>query len=240
MVAELTAERAWNQWDAMMSAAYAVLGCREEAADCSTLAVIQVLERRPQGVENAEAYMVTIAKRRALDRIRGQVRERRAAARLGAELSSPDVADDICERGEAAWVQSYAKAKLDPAVYALLQHIGDGLSVGEAAAATGMTYKAAEGHLTRARRMLRSATARAFAALLGLLAGLRRWTVAPTVTLGVAASALVMAALPRATGRPVSPEATLIPAVVQSRPPARPALSRAPRNPAARHARERR
>lgn len=67
----------------MVAAARRVLGDGDVAAECASEAIAQVLARRPTGVLIAEAYMVTIAKRRAIDHVRASSRARsRYAARL--------------------------------------------------------------------------------------------------------------------------------------------------------------
>ncbi|MFN2539381.1 MAG: RNA polymerase sigma factor [Mycobacteriales bacterium] len=237
MVGTLSATQAWCQWDAMVSAAYGVLHDRDEATECATQAIVQVLERRPADVENAEAFMVTVAKRRAVDRIRAHARERHAMSRVVRDdLAAADVADAVCDQHEAAWVDQYARTRLEPDVYQLLGHIGEGLTVAEAAQAVGMTFKAAEGHLTRARKQLRSAALRALAILLGVLAALRR-AATPAATVATAAAVVTLLALLPGTHTTTLPATTAPDVQVISVQPASPSTAQGSTAvPRARHA----
>src|SRR3954463_7143563 len=109
----LRADVAWAQWDAMVHAANGVLGSRDDAAECATQALVQVLERPPVEVLNPEAFMVTIARRRAIDHVRSQARYRKAAMRSApADLAIADIAEAVCEREQAAWVDELARRRL--------------------------------------------------------------------------------------------------------------------------------
>jgi len=111
------------------------LGCPDEARDCAAEAVRQVLDRQPTGVVNLEAYMVTVAKRRAIDRHRARERERRRDRRLAGQLATtvPDVAEGVASRAEACWADGEARALLKPHVYRLVRMLVDGVPLNEAA-----------------------------------------------------------------------------------------------------------
>lgn len=200
MPGELTVDEAWAHWDAMVAAARSVLRNRDAATECAMQAVVQVLEKRPVAVANPEAFLVTVAKRRAVDAVRRDVRARRAMLRAGAleQLVELDVAEGVCDRLEAAWLDATARHALDPQVYALLGQIADGCSVADAAALLGMSTKAAESHLVRARRLLRGSLARALAVVLGTLAALRKALVpaVPAVALSALATVVTVVGQP--------------------------------------------
>lgn len=184
----------WEHWDAMVCAARGVLGAQDGARDCAAEAMAQYLERHPADVANLEAFMVTIAKRRAVDQIRREERSRRREVKVGAQfaLDVRDVAEDVVARAEAKWVDETARELLKPQVYRLVRMIADGVPLEQAAAALGMTDRAAQSHLLRARRSIRAALAKTLAALGLLGAGVRRSMAPATTTATVAAAFLIM------------------------------------------------
>lgn len=185
----------WEHWDAMVSASRNVLGCDDEALDCAAEAMTQVLERRPTDVANLEAFMVTVAKRRAIDRLRSRQRARRRDQLLAGQvaLDDPDVADDVASRAEARWADARAQELLKPHVYRLVRLLADGVPMQEAASRLGMSDRGAQGHLLRARRTVRKAMAQALGVLAGALACGRR--LAPTASPGVAVAVVAATAL---------------------------------------------
>lgn len=181
-----------QQWTPMVRAARAVLGSQDEAEECAALALVQVLERQPQA-DNLQAFMVTVARRRALDRLRDIERGRARDLKLvaWAERQVTDVADDIVTRAEARWVDQVARRELRPEVYQLLRHIADGQPIAEVAAALGMTDSAAASHLRRARVLLRGALAKTLG-VLALGGAWRRRSLAGVATAGMTATALMI------------------------------------------------
>jgi len=147
--------------------------------------------------------MVTVAKRRAIDQYRAQVRRRRRDARLVGHtvLTVPDVADSIAARAEARWVDEQARILLRPQVYRLIRLLADGVPLDEAANALGMTARSAESHLFRARRQVRSALAKTLALLGGVLACGRRVTV-PAVTVTATAATAFLFVTPWVANEP--------------------------------------
>lgn len=199
----------WDHWDAMVSASRKVLGCDDEALDCAAEAITQVLERRPTDVANLEAFMVTVAKRRAIDRLRARQRARRRDQLLAgqAALDAPDVADDIASRAEAQWADARAQELLKPHVYRLVRLIADDIPMQEAASRLGMSHGSANSHLLRARRTVRKAMVQALGVLAGVLACGRRLVPAapPAVAVAVVAATALFVASPAPSP---SPQAT--------------------------------
>lgn len=193
----------WDaHWNAMVRAAYRVLGDHGEAEECAAVALAQVYEQSPRGVLNAEAYLVTVAKRRAVDRLRVHARDRRRREALQAYVddSMVDVAEDVTRQAEASWMAEQARRLLSDRSLQLLQRVADGHDVAQAARELGMTTASAHSHLHRSRKVLRAVYAKALAAVgVGWL-GLKRSMVAsPAVAAVVAVTVLT---LPNTTPSP--------------------------------------
>jgi DNA-directed RNA polymerase specialized sigma24 family protein len=186
-------EQLEQQWGPMVRAARGVTGNREEAEECAAQALLQVLERQPADVANLQAFMVTVAKRRGLDRLRMLERIRIRDSRLEglAEHSIADVAENVVARAEACWIDQQARELLRPQVYALLQMIADGRTMSESARALSISERAAQSHLHRARTLLRATLANALAAIAVLGLRLKR-SAAASASMTLAATALLL------------------------------------------------
>lgn len=184
-----------DHWPAMVRVARSVLGSRDDAEECASAALAQVLTRRPHDVGNYEAFMVTVAKRRAIDMRRAQGRSRQREARLAAStsLTVVDVAEDITNKAEARWADATARRLLSPKVYGLLQMVADDVPVPEIAQRLQLTTRAVESHLLRARRMMRAALAKTLAGLAVLGLGLRRLLPSASPAMAATAAALLLA-----------------------------------------------
>lgn len=126
------------------------------------------------------------------DQHRTRVRSARLEKRLAAQLlhaSSPDEA--VCDDAEARWLHSVAAELLSEQDRRVLELRAQGLSVGASAEALGVTYKAAERALARARARMKKAWS-ATAALAGLLLG-RPWSKGQAATPAAAMAAAVVA-----------------------------------------------
>lgn len=198
----------WEHWDAMIAVSHGVLGSADEARDCAAEAMAQVLERKPPDIANLEAFMVTVAKRRAIDRIRAAQRARGRDQILAGQvpLSAPDVAEDVVARAEAQWVDAQARTLLKPKVYRLVLMLADGVPMHKASQRLGMTERAAESHLLRARRTIRAALAKTLGVLAAALAcGRRTAPAAPAAVIAAATLALHVGLVPGSPNRPVVP-----------------------------------
>lgn len=194
-----------DHWRSMVRVAHSVLGSRPEAEDCAASAIMQVLERQPE-VDNLEALLVTVAKRRAVDRLRGLDRARRRDARLATQqdTSVADVAEAVVARAEARWIQEEARTRLTQQSYRILEATANGQPIVDIATREGLTVRAAQSDLFRSRRLLRSVWARALTVVGATWAFTRRVTShAATAT----AAAVVVAAAVTAGFVPSGPPA---------------------------------
>lgn len=182
-----------EHWPAMVRVCQRTLGSREDAEDCAATALLGVVQRGGlENVENNEAWMVSIAKRRAVDVLRARVREQGRAVRLAAEheIEAADVAELIVERAEARWLKETADSAVPEKTSQLVHALTEGMSISEAAAHLGMTKRAAESHLHRARIALRAVWA-ASLALIGWACALLRKAAPTAPQIAVAAVAAV-------------------------------------------------
>ena len=189
------AGRLLAHWPAMVGVCERVLNSREEAEDCASEALLAVLTAGglDNNVRNEQAWLVQIAKRRAIDAVRREIRDRRRTVRLAAQanLGSDDVTEAVLDQAEARWLSRMAAEILPPLSAAVLDTVADGYSVGEAAAQLGMTKRAAESHLHRARTALRAAWAATLSLVGWFVSGLRRNAPAVSGTLLAAALAVL-------------------------------------------------
>jgi RNA polymerase sigma factor (sigma-70 family) len=128
----------------------------EEAEDCVHEALVELLEvADPASVRTPAGWVATVSRRRLIDLVRRRCRERLAGRREHAAAIAPvDPADLVAERDLARWLVR-SMAELPPTTRDVCAAIGEGKSEAEVAQALGLTARAVESHLTRARRRLR-------------------------------------------------------------------------------------
>jgi RNA polymerase sigma factor (sigma-70 family) len=212
-----------GHWSAMVRVAHSVVGRHDAAEDCASAAVVQILSKNALHVDNLEALLVTVAKRRAIDMLRAEDRTRRRDAQLaGLERTTvADIAEDVAAQAHARWADQTARQLLQPRVYRLLRLIADEVPVPQVAAELGMTSRAVENHLLRARRVMRRALANALA-VLGLLGvGVRRLCRGAATVTVTAAAAVLLLVIPYVRGVGTSPSnppfaGIPVPAVLQA------------------------
>lgn len=122
-----------------------------------------------------------------LDVARASGRRRVRDTRLAhfSAVSVMDVADDIVERAEAAWLYEAAQTALSPVRSKLILMLADGHDLSQIAAELGLSRRGVESQLYQARRVLRELHAKTLTVIVGCIAALRRGFLpaAPTVTL---------------------------------------------------------
>ncbi|MDQ1748497.1 MAG: hypothetical protein QOD07_2760 [Frankiaceae bacterium] len=189
-----------DHWAALVRVTQGLVDSREDAEDCASAALVQLLEQAADEIANTEAFLVTVAKRRAVDRARAQARSRRRDVRLAGmqPLSAADLAEDIAARAEARWVDAVAREHLSPKAYRLVRLLADGHDIREAARIMGMTERAAESLLLRARRTVRRAWAKTLGVVGACVAAIRQHTDAAAPVATLAASVLLVTGGPAA------------------------------------------
>jgi RNA polymerase sigma factor (sigma-70 family) len=197
-------------WNAMVRSARGVLGSRAEAEDCAGQAMLQVCEQNLDLVVNLEAYMVTVAKRRAIDRRRHLERGRHRDQRLAAQerTSCDDHAEDVARRSEARWMAEQAERLLDARSMDILRRHADGEPMDSIAAFHHMREGAARTVLYRARKLLKEVYARGLA-ILGIGWAFARRTSAPTAATLTALGVALLTLMPNLSEQPPSSGALL-------------------------------
>ena len=127
----------------------------EEAEDCVHEALVELLEvADPTSVRAPAGWVATVSRRRLIDQVRRRSRERVAGQREPAAIAPADPADLVADRDLARWLVE-SMADLPSTTREVCAAIGDGKSEAEVALELGLTARAVESHLTRARRRLR-------------------------------------------------------------------------------------
>jgi DNA-directed RNA polymerase specialized sigma24 family protein len=144
-------------WQSLVRVCEPILSSRDDAEDCASDALVCALTTSG-AVDNREAWLVTVAKRRAMDQLRHRVRSRTRAQRLvgHGETPAPDIAEAVADDSEARWLSGEAEQLLTCAARSVLDVVVAGGSVDDAASELGITRRSAEAHLHRARTSLRA------------------------------------------------------------------------------------
>ena len=233
----------------------------DDAEDCVQEALTRAVQFEGLDLDRAGAFLATTTIRLTTDLHRSRQRQARLALKVeGLGVATHDFADDIADSALARWLHQQT-AELSEQEQAVLSARVDGGSSRDAAAALGISLRAAESSLTRARTKLQSAWTKVAVVVGALWITARRHaaisvpltTVAAVVALGPvlllpsvspapsqAAPALVAprvvapaaAALHAAPRTAVAPAAPAATAVRRARPPAAP-VAQPPRPPRA-------
>ena len=159
-----------------------LVGSRADAEDCAAEAVLEALQQEDKlkHVDSVEGWIVTVAKRRAIDLVRTRAAEQRRFTRLtvaaSRELLSPidSRIEELLDHAEATWLHEEA-AVLPATTRKVLACLMQGRTNAETAVELGLSRRAIENHVFRARQHLRATWLSSIAAFVGLLAGLRRF-----------------------------------------------------------------
>jgi RNA polymerase sigma-70 factor (ECF subfamily) len=197
-------------WDAVLAqrpraerVARARCASADDVEDCVQEAMARVAAMPDLDLARIGPLVTVVVANLAADACRRRARTARTAARVWrSSVHVPAHDDEICDRYEARWLRSRMDA-LPAQDRRSLELRAAGLPVGEIAERLGVTYKAAEHALGRARQGMR-AVWRATAALAGLLWGARVRAVARTAP-GLAAAALATACLGSVLAQPAEP-----------------------------------
>ncbi|MEV3989922.1 sigma-70 family RNA polymerase sigma factor [Streptomyces sp. NPDC049837] len=161
----------------------------EDAEDAVHEAMVRAAERPHLDAERLGAWLTSVTIRLCVDRYRQMSRDARVALRhpipAGPWAGSPE--ETVCELAEAKWL-ALKSTELPGRQAEALRLRAQNLDVEQVAQRMGLTYKAVESLLGRARRTLRAVLAGTLALAVGL------WRGRPRVEGGAPAAALASAA----------------------------------------------
>ena len=136
-----------------------------DAEDCVQEALLRASHVPGVPPDRIGPLLTTVTVRLCIDwQRRHKIATRAIASYAGRRDVCPDPIEEVDDRAEAAWLRQAVDGLADTERAVMLAR-ADGRSVSETARQLGITYKAAEGALTRARRKLRLALAGAAAIL---------------------------------------------------------------------------
>ncbi|MBV9099011.1 MAG: sigma-70 family RNA polymerase sigma factor, partial [Frankiaceae bacterium] len=171
-----------SRWAALLDAAprarraaARIVGDGPDAEDCVSAAIEAALSAT--ACDSPASWLVVVARRRAVDITRSRRSEDRAWRHSRAHRPASDAADfteEIDDREAARWLATEARS-LPHQTRRVLDHLGDGASAASIADELGMSRRAVESHILRARRHLRAAWMKSIAALIMVAAGARRF-----------------------------------------------------------------
>lgn len=147
-----------DSWHAVVSSCLSLVDSREDAEDCASAAFVALLERH-QPPASSEAFLVAVARRRAVDETRRKAWQRHKVERLRAAVhpEGSDLSDGVVNRDEARWLAARVLPTLPAKTRLVIEAVAYGKSVAVTAEELSITVRAAESHLLRARRILRQA-----------------------------------------------------------------------------------
>jgi RNA polymerase sigma factor (sigma-70 family) len=204
-----------DQRERAVRVARARCGSPTEVDDCVQEAMTRIAAMPDVDVERVGPLLSTVVANLAMDGHRVRSRARRHQHRVAA-LVQPSHDSDVCDVAEARWLWAQRR-DLSSQDRRVIELRADGYSIQQAAVELGITYKAAENALGRARRSLR-AVWRATASLVGILCGgrLRPRAASPAVALAsVAALAVAVSLGGQHPASPATPAPTDRPAAVR-------------------------
>jgi RNA polymerase sigma factor (sigma-70 family) len=160
----------------------------EDHVQDAVVAALDALRRNGRGPEVATAWLRTVARRRAADEVRRALRDRRVVAE-SASLAEPpayDAVTDVLDRHEARWLAAHVD-RLPATTREVVHALASGATQADVAGALGLTPRAVEAHVRRARLALRRVLDRA-GTIVAVLARRRRRVVPAVVAAGLAAA----------------------------------------------------
>lgn len=195
-------QQIWNHREHLLKVARRRSMSLQDAEDAVHEAMARAAERPHLDGDRLGAWLTSVTVRLCIDQHRQLSRDAGICRRVGSMLTVPSTVpheEAVCDRAEARWLALQGVELPKSQVEALRLKTQD-LDVAQVAQRMGLTYKAAESLLGRARRTLRAALAATLAVTVGMWRSRPRldWgtpTAAPPAVLASAGMTLMIAGL---------------------------------------------
>ncbi|MBZ9643598.1 RNA polymerase sigma factor [Streptomyces sp. PSKA30] len=214
-------QRLWSHREALLKVARRRSVSIEDAEDAVQEAMVRAVENPEVDRERLGAWLTSVTVRLCVDRHRQLNRDAALGLRARSVLTGPHIGSPeatVCDRAEAQWLALQSTALPRRQAEALHLKAQD-LDVTQVAQRMGLTYKATESLLGRARQTLRAALATTLALVMGL------WRGRPRVDGGSSAAAPATALASAGVAVAIAGFALVAPAEVEGPPVPRPSLS---------------
>ncbi|MFE4691951.1 sigma-70 family RNA polymerase sigma factor [Streptomyces sp. NPDC056749] len=220
-------ELVWSHRDEMLEIAHGRSSSAEEAEDAVHEAMIRAVEDPDVQYGRLRSWLRHATVRACADRHRQVTRDRELSETLSAApAESLLVEEGACDRAEARWLADRSVELLPARQAQALRLQAQDLDVGQVARTMGLSYRATESLLARARRSMRNVLARSLAAAAAVWVCVRRFprtgfaqstgATSAAVTLAVAGAVLPAGSFDRPDDRP--PESRSEPQVPRTAP----------------------
>lgn len=195
-------QQIWNHREQLLKVARRRSTSMQDAEDAVHEAMARAAERPHLDGDRLGAWLTSVTIRLCIDQHRQLSRDALICRRVGSMLTVPITVsheEAVCDRAEARWLALQGAELPKNQVQALRLRAQD-LDVAQVSQHMGLTYKAAESLLGRARRTLRAALAATLAVAVGMWRGRPHLdggmpTAAPPAVLASAGMTLMIAGL---------------------------------------------
>ncbi|MFI2778948.1 sigma-70 family RNA polymerase sigma factor [Streptomyces sp. ALB3] len=189
-------ELVWSHRDELLEIARSRSASAEEAEDAVQEAMIRAVEDPGVQYGRVRAWLRRATLRACAERHRQVAREAELSRSLHAAPVEPLLVEEVaCDRAEARWLAARSEELLPARQAEALRLHSQELDVGQVARAMGLSYRATESLLARARRALRHALAGGLTLALTLWPAVRRFPRTGVSRQAVAATAAATAAV---------------------------------------------
>jgi RNA polymerase sigma factor (sigma-70 family) len=147
----------WAHYDDLLRVARRRTPCAADAEDCVSEAMLRTVLHPGLDIERLGAILTAVTVRVCADLHRDRARsDRVAAVRSGDDRLVPTPESVVCDRAEASWLAGRLSAALSARERAALLARAAGVAPRDAGPALGVSVKAADAALHRARTKARS------------------------------------------------------------------------------------
>lgn len=153
-------ELVWSHRDELLEIARSRSSSAEEAEDAVQEAMIRAVEDPDVQLGRVRSWLRLATVRACADRHREVARDRELGRSLSAVPVEPFLVEEVaCDRAEARWLAARTAEVLPARQVQALRLQAQDLDVGQVARTMGLSYRATESLLARARRSLRNVLA---------------------------------------------------------------------------------